>query len=185
MSKDDVVNAYFDWLYDLVSAEKFAKDISYKELLWFLYEKEFVCVMRGDRNRAADGEYMRYRFSYNKKIDYDYVSDCLNRPCSVLELMIGLVLRCESIMDDPQIGNRTSQWFWGMIANLGLGHMVDGRFVEGLANEIMETFLNRDYEPNGRGGLFTIRNCNIDLRGVEIWDQMCWYLNSMISTERR
>lgn len=186
MLKEGVVNAYFDWLYNKVCNGRFSNNISYRELLWFLHETEFICLIKKDRRRAADGEYLRYRFAYSSELDYNYVSECIDGTCSVLEMMVALALQCEeSIMDNPQIGDRTGQWFWGMITNLGLGHMVDGRFVKGLAEEIMDTFLNRNYEPNGRGGLFTIKNCNVDLRGVEIWDQMCWYLNNMISTERR
>lgn len=45
-----------------------------------------------------------------------------NRPCSVLEMIIALAIRLEEhIMDDPDIGNRTGQWFWDMIVSLGLG----------------------------------------------------------------
>ena len=36
-----------------------------------------------------------------------------NKTCSVLEMMIALAIRCEEhIMDDPDVGNRTGQWFW-------------------------------------------------------------------------
>ena len=38
----------------------------------------------------------------------------------------------------------------------------------------------REYAPDGRGGLFTIRNCEEDLRKVEIWYQLCWYLDTII-----
>jgi hypothetical protein len=82
-------------------------------------------------------------------------------------------------MEDPQIGNRTQQWFWGMIVNLGLGGMYNEHFNRQEANAIIRIFLDRDYEPNGRGGLFRIRNCDVDLRRVEIWKQLCWYLDSI------
>ena len=185
MTKDDVINAYFNWLYDLVCEDKFANDISYRRLLMFLHGKEFVCVMKKDRNRVDDGVYMRYRFAYNNNLNYNYVSECLDEPCSVLELIAALALRCESIMDDPQIGSRTCQWFWSMITNLGLGYMSDGRFDRREAERIVDIFLNREYEPNGKGGLFTIRNDTTDLRDVELWSQMCNYLNSVLLTERR
>ena len=31
------------------------------------------------------------------------------------------------------------------------------------------------YDPD-KGGFFTIDNCSCDLRTVDIWRQMCWYL---------
>mgnify|MGYP003235589453 FL=1 len=93
-------------------------------------------------------------------------------------MILALAIRCEeTIMDDPSIGDRTQQWFWGMITNLGLGSMTDSRFDRDAANDILERFLDREYEPDGKGGLFTVRNCDSDLRDVEIWYQMCWYLN--------
>ena len=39
--------------------------------------------------------------------------------------------------------------------------------------------MNREYEPNGKGGLFTIRGCEEDLTEVEIWYQLNWYLNTI------
>ena len=82
-------------------------------------------------------------------------------------------------MDDPEIGDRTGQWFWGMIVNLGLGSMTDNRYDEDFVTETIERFLDRDYEPDGKGGLFTVRNCDRDLRYVEIWYQLCWYLDNI------
>ena len=57
--------------------------------------------------------------------------------------------------------------------------MTDDRYDEGYALEKIYIFLNREYEPNGKGGLFFIRNCKEDLRNVEIWAQLCWYLDTI------
>ena len=95
-------------------------------------------------------------------------------------MMIALAIRCENdIMDNPNMGDRTSQWFWGMITNLGLGSMTDRNFDIRYVDEIIERFLDRKYEPDGKGGLFRIRHFNRDLRKVEIWYQLCWYLDSI------
>ena len=80
-------------------------------------------------------------------------------------------------MDDPRYGDRTRQWFWQMVNSLGLSSMSDGRFNEESAKYIIDRFLDREYRPNGKGGLFTIRNIKVDLRDVEIWTQLCWYLD--------
>ena len=104
-----------------------------------------------------------------------------NQPCSVLEMMIALAIRCEEhIMDDPDVGNRTGQWFWNMIMNLGLGSMTDDQFDKRYAEQVIERFLNREYEQDGEGGLFTVKHCKHDLRTVEIWYQMCWYLDEIV-----
>ena len=98
-------------------------------------------------------------------------------------MLIALAIRCEEhIMDDPDIGNRTGQWFGGMIDNLGLGSMYDENFDRDYVDEKIGIFLNRDYERNGKGGLFTVKHCKYDLRTVEIWYQMCWYLDYILQS---
>ena len=182
MIRDEVINEYFEWLCDLVCRHKFAESISFKKLLTYLHDTEFIFSMPRDENRAKDGMSLRWRFVCNNYADsyHDEAMLALEQPCSILEMMVALAIRCEEdIMDDPLTGDRTSQWFWGMIVNLGLGSMADydfdRRFVEG----VVERFLNREYEPNGSGGLFTVKNCDADLRDVEIWHQMCWYLDNI------
>lgn len=180
MTKDSISNEYFEWLYKFVCENRY-EAISYKKLLMLLHKIEFRWVMSRDQNRAEDGIDLRYRFSLDKNYSDKLVFRYLDGPCSVLEMMIALSLRCEeNIMDDPSIGDRTAQWFWGMINNLGLGSMIDDRFDRVFVEDTISRFLDRDYSPNGKGGLFTIRNgCDQDLRTVEIWVQLCWYLDSM------
>ena len=80
-------------------------------------------------------------------------------------------------MDNPTFGDRTGQWFWDMVRNLGLMNMTDDRFDEGHVSKVIHIFLDRKYEPDGQGGLFKIRHCRRDLREVEIWCQLNWYLD--------
>lgn len=177
--EDIVVSDYFHWMYHLVSGDRYPEGLSFKKLLMHLHDTEFTYLIPRDENRAHDGIDLRRR--------YELITECygvaeyLEGPCSVLEMMVALAIRCEeNIMDDPSVGDRTGQWFWGMIVNLGLGsmndHMYDERFVE----ESLMRFLNRDYEPDGKGGLFTVRDHRRDLRTVEIWYQLCWYLDSIV-----
>jgi hypothetical protein len=108
------------------------------------------------------------------------VLDELEGPCSVLEMMVAIAIYCEEhVMDDPDYGDRTGQWFWGMISNLGLGAMHDENFDRRDVENKITRFLDRQYDPDGKGGLFRIRNCEHDLRKVEIFYQLCWYLNSI------
>lgn len=170
---------YFKWLCDLIDGNNYPKELSYKKLLIYLHNTDFRYSILKDENRAEDGIDLRYRYAH----EYLGVRDAeryLKGPCSVLEMLVALSLRCEEeTMDDPRIGNRTSQWFWGMITNLGLGSMTDSRFDKWFVEEKIERFLDRDYEPDGKGGLFTIENCVRDLRTVEIWHQLCWYLDGI------
>ena len=174
----NIKNAYFEWLYDLMCADRFAKDISYRKLFQHLHSKEFIFSLPRDEDRADDGISLRYHFSVDYVNDWDR-DEFMEGPCSVLEMMVALAIRCEDdIMDDPAIGDRSGQWFWIMVSNLGLGSMIDNLYDEALADEIIDRFLYREYEPNGRGGLFIIENCEEDLRNVEIQYQLYWYLNN-------
>lgn len=170
---------YFEWLYDIVCRDRYSKQISYRKLLMYLHDTEFRYLLFKDGARAEDGISLRYRFACDR-LDIPDADLCIEGPCSVLEMMVALALRCEeNIMDDPLIGNRTAQWFWGMIVNLGLGAMSDSRFDFRRVESAITRFLERQYDQDGRGGLFTVRDCTADLRNVEIWNQLCWYLDSI------
>ena len=95
--------------------------------------------------------------------------------------MVALTIRCEeTIMDNPAFGDRTGQWFWSMVNNLGLSDMTDDRFDERIVRKKIDIFLKRGYEPDGQGGLFRIKHCRRDMRYVEIWYKLCWYLDQFI-----
>lgn len=181
--EDQIRDEYFTWLYDYVCYGRAHSAISYKKLFMLLHDTEFVYVNYNDKNRAQDGIDLRYRFAMSKydepgtPVDVYTVTSILEGPCSVLEMMVALAIRCEeTIMDDTRYGNRTGQWFWEMINNLDIGNMFDERFNRKIVEEKIQTFLARDYEPDGRGGLFYIKDCQDDLRNVEIWMQLLWYL---------
>ena len=181
MTRERICNDYFNWIYELISGKRSSTQISYRKLLKHLHNTEFRYLISKDRNRAMDGEDLRYRFALAEYYDTepDYIMDMLDGPCSVLEMMVALAIRCEETMDDPDIGDRTGQWFWGMIVSLGLGAMMDSRYNAHVVDDVMDRFLDREYEPDGIGGLFTIENCHRDLRDVEIWNQMWWYIDSI------
>lgn len=182
MTRNKLNDTYFNWMYQLVYDEQYSKRLSYRKLLYLLHDTEFTYTIAMDGNRYEDGTDLRYRFGYEYGYEGAMIAEYLdNRPCSVLEMLIALAIRLEEhIMDDPEIGNRTGQWFWNMITNLGLGSMDDEKFDKKYAVDIIRRFLNRDYERNGKGGLFTVEHCRYDLRNVEIWYQACWYLDSMV-----
>ena len=176
--RDLMIDEYFEWLYDLVCGGRYADDISYRKLLTYLHDTEFRYHIPKDGNRAEDGKGLRWRFTRERGYRR---TDCAgSEPCSVLEMMIALAIRCEeNIMDDPRIGDRTGQWFWVMIQNLHLRFMTDDRFDEIEVRKRLDIFLDREYAPNGDGGLFIIHDCPRDLRDVEIWHQLCWYLDTI------
>lgn len=178
--RDEISNDYFEWMSNLVCEDRYAKSISYRKLLMHLHSTEFTYRIRRDENRADDGVALRYRFA-DEYAGIENAERYLEGPCSILEMMVALSIRCEeNIMDDPRVGDRTGQWFWGMLTNLGLGSMTDDRFDRRYTQDILDRFLNRKYERDGKGGLFRIRNCERDMRTAEIWYQLCWYLDSIV-----
>lgn len=182
MTREELEDRYLHWMYRLVNNDKYAKRNAHHKLFRYLHSVEFTYTMDMDGNRYEDGIGLRYRFALDEGIDDSIVATYLDdEPCSVLEMMIALALRCEeNIMDDPAMGTRIGQWFWTMVTSLGLGQMTDSRFNQRYAEQVVAIFLNRDYDYNGRGGLFTVEHPQRDMRDVEIWYQMNWYLNEII-----
>lgn len=172
-----VENDYFNWLYGLVCDDM--ANVTYRDLLYYLYNVEFVYCLEMDGNRASDGKNFRYRFGYDRHYTTSEIDGYLGYlPCNVLEMMIALSFDIEEhVMDDPSCGDRTGQWFWNMIASLGLLGMSDGRFDMYEAGAKIDAFLERRYKRNGEGGLFTIRNRSLDMRDMEIWHQAMCYLD--------
>jgi hypothetical protein len=103
--------------------------------------------------------------------------------CSVLEMMIALAKRWEdNVMYDPDYGDRTAEWFWIMMRNLGFTWLDDMRFDPVEANYITDRLLDREYDKDGQGGLFRIKNPNIDMRNTEIWYQMNFFFNEFLAS---
>lgn len=166
---------YFNWLLDKIGDESYR----YSELLDRLFYTEFTYSILLDENRIDDGLNLRRDFmeETNSRLEHGY----LYAPCSVLEVMVALAIRCEvHIMSNDDYGDRTATWFWEMIDSLGLGDMTDGRYDGAYVDDVINDFLDRNYEPDGRGSLFTLENPPRDMRTVEIWYQMCFYLNEYL-----
>ena len=176
--EDRIKDEYFKWLYDYVCKGRAHSNLSYGKIFMLLHQIEFTYDILNDENRARDGVDLRYRFAVSHDENIDDILYILDGPCSVLEMMVALAIRCEEdIMDDTSYGDRTCQWFWEMMHNLGIDNMFNEAFDREIAEERIYRFLDRRYDPDGKGGLFHIKNSEEDLRDVEIWHQLCWYLN--------
>ena len=176
----EMEDEYFNFLIKKIGPD--IKHSSFRELLTKLYRTDFTWTFREDRRRALDGVQLRYRLFSDQALllaEKLNIHKYITGPCSVLEMMAALVERCEeSIMTDSAMGDRTGQWFWGMISSLGLSDMTDDNYNEYHVECVIKKFLNHQYALNGKGGLFTVENGR-DLRKEEIWTQLCWYLDSI------
>lgn len=173
MEMEETRDVYFEWLYDRV------KGVYYDELLKKLYNRPFY-IDKSDRDysRVVDG--LKLRAEFNAQHPKYKVSK--SRKCSFLEVLIAMAARFDDeIMYEEKYGDRSIDWFWCFIDNMGLSHATDSnwnhhwdRFVDDKCSAI----INRDYKKNGVGGLFTIRNHpNDDIRMIPLWTQLNWWLD--------
>ena len=166
MIRDD----YFNYICELVGI-----DDDYTNLSLFLIKTPFSYILPMDGNREADGIELRYNFGYDFKINQTIIASELDvNPCSILEMLVALSLRINNLITSE----RNAQFiFWSMIENLGLDSQTDFKFDEDYCKKCVTIFLNREYRPNGEGGLVTLSDPPYDLRDVEIWDQLLWWVN--------
>lgn len=150
---------------------------SYYELFTYLYSREFVPSLGRDADRAYDGISLRVNFINEE--GYDIQPEDFGS-CRVLELIVALALRCEGFLEEQD--DHTGRWIHDMLVSLEVDELTDGYFDEWQACESVDILLSRRYNRNGRGGLFTVKKRNTDMRKIEIWYQMCWYLDEVMDS---
>ena len=171
---------YYEWLLRKITDPDFDPS-SYSTLMKTLYNTEFTWVIDEDENRAIDGMNLRTEFAEEFDCPPMEVRIAINRQCTVLEMMIALACRLENqLMEDLFVGPRFGRWFKAMLASLGLRYETDGYFDENYVDYIIQSFLKREYEEDGDGSLFRIRDHNVDMRRLEIWMQMNIYLRELL-----
>ena len=178
-----VKEKYFDWICELIDHTECDTESSYFKLLHYLNEVKFTYILEMDENRMSDGINLKYRFGHVMGYPNELIENSLrNDSCSILEMMVALSIRCEEgFMDNIDEGDRTGEWFWSMIENLGLDTMTDLNFNKRYCDIVVRKFLTRTYASNGKGGLFTVKKPKSDMRDVEIWYQMMWYLDEYLN----
>jgi hypothetical protein len=165
-------NLYFNWLCaKVIYNMNPTPSLTYWNLLRTLHNTEFVWLLSGDDNRAADGLELRRDFIFEAEAP-DHPDWRKHPGCSMLEMLIAFSRRAEHMT-----GEKAQEWFWEMIDNLGLKEVNDGHEAtpEDIG-EILDEFIWRTYEPNGQGGLFPLINPKRDQTEVEIWYQFAEYL---------
>lgn len=162
-----------DYLQHLIWRGNLQKFSKYSKLFEILHRIEFTWIIDRDDNREADG--IDLREDYNIPIEYtnEECNNFMNHWCSVLEMMIGLAIRVDyEIIGDPS-EEHPEHFFMKMIRNLDLLRLKEERTII----KIVNIWLNREFERNGRGSPFPVRNDRRDQRKLEIWDQMNSYIS--------
>lgn len=174
------MNSYLNWLLErikfdsLVGLRKggFPAKLSYNRLLYFLLNKSFKYTIARDDNRVKDGLSLRYKYFE----DFGNPNDILGVNASVLEVLIALAIR----LDMEYIGEPGDPHpeiiFWEMICNLGLDKFDDLAWSEAEVERIVDIWLLREYNFDGKGGIFPLSVATFDQRNVEIWNQAMAYV---------
>lgn len=171
MFNEPLENTYFNWLCTKVAkVEVPTPSLTYFNLLRELQNTEFSWVVPRDDNRAEDGVELRLDFQREAFLSVD--EGWMQLPCSIFEMMYALAKRASF-----ETGKSAIYWFWTMIENLGLKEFNDAsNFDPDEVAYILHRFVWRLYEPDGRGGLFPLKNSIHDQREQEIWYQFSEYL---------
>lgn len=176
MSLADLDHWYVDYIYNQVVQSD--QGISWHKLFDRLNAIPFWPSHFLDDNRVADAAWAKKR-AFEETFEGTELE--LPTECSVLEMIFALACRMESaVMYNRQLGDRSGLWFWGMIVNLGLGHMTDEHYDDNFVVERVNAFLARSYDKNGQGGLFSVKNKKYDMREYDIWRQANLYMLEFI-----
>lgn len=162
---------YFNFLIEQVDLP------DYQQLLIHLYDICFYSSIPMDDNRIDDSLHLREIF-YNER-GYIALPVSQNRPCSVLEVLIGLAYRMENELDSGPVSKNMSECFYILLQNLKIDCFDDEKYDFDEVENKIYNFIDRKYMANGEGGLFPLKICYEDQRKVEIWYQMsAWLLEN-------
>lgn len=173
---DGLLEDYFEWLCSKL--EPAFNWRAYSKLMRRLFEIDFVWTNEMDENRGLKGLYLRDAYGAYCGFSEDFVANEIDIcPCSILEMMVALALDCEEkVMWNENMGDRTGVWFYHMLENLGLLVMQNPRYNQKYTDHVIDIFLRRRYQPNGKGSLFVTSRTDVDMRMIDIWYQMMYWL---------
>lgn len=135
-----------------------------------LAEIEFIWRHPMDENRAVDGLELREDFEY---VTGEFLDKSSGLPggCTMFEMLAALSMRCEELLHDYMIGDRTSKWFFEFLDNLGLLNC--GRSD---VQNICEMFMA------GKKELFPLKKGK-NQKNEQIWKQLAAYINENYITD--
>jgi hypothetical protein len=168
--------AYTFWLLSSLTSEE--GDNTYYFLAIVLNSIEFYYTMPEDENRALDGINLRKSYSNNTEDDIFEIMSC---GCTALELLVALSMHMNNITYYP--GDNESAWFWIMLENLDI-RISDKDWPKQDSLDIIKSNLSRWFDrkftKKGKGSPFPMKKCQEDLRHVNMWDHMQWYIGEIL-----
>lgn len=180
---------YNEWMYSIIFGKDYTSRNYNLAVLEALNNVPFEYSMDLDANRQKDAQDLRYIFGQENDIHPAEICASLDtRAPSILEVMVSLIYRVKTtILCDFDSSEMPSnkEIFEHMIWSLGLSRYVGNcDFSTNVLNaevaRVSQSLFARDYNYNGRGGLFTVENPRDDMRVTDIWYQFMWYLDGKI-----
>lgn len=163
-------NLYFNWLCAKVAIGNInTPSENFKKLLKLMHSMEFIWLISGDDNRAADGYELRENFIFESNIIPP--EDFFMFGCSIFEMLVAFAKRAAFMTSDT-----SRYWFRIFIDNLRLSDMYDANFDHDYCLDILNCFVWRLYDEKGDGGIFPMRNPKSNQKKLEVWYQFCEYL---------
>ena len=147
-----------------------------------LFSVDFYAVdgIPEDDIRATDAMELRRRFAEEEgelasksERDIDRIWKSVRGKCSVLEFILQIAYRLDSIVNEDETEAMVPQFFAILLKNLDVKETDSSEILKGK----VDRFLSRTYDSNGGGGgLFPLKKyvegVTKDQRKVPIWDQM-------------
>lgn len=160
---------YGDWLVERVGFKR----RGYTKLMELLHESPFLVYIDRDDDRVEDGKALRDDYCSENRIPiylFDY------EECTVLEMLVGLAIRVDNEWTGDPGEEHPEVIFWEMLKNLGLDRYSNGRFRKDPAINILGRWIKREFERDGKGSIFPLKEPYYDQTQVEIWKQMQEYV---------
>jgi hypothetical protein len=175
MAGPDIPRIYFDWLYDQVKPNNdITSQLSFTTLCNHMHSIAFKDLVNWDANRIVEaGELRKIFLDRHPDVGPMERGDILFPDISIFEVLVALSEKANFMLDYSR-----EWWFSKFIENLDLGKYNDVYMMthnEWPAVRKLRTFNDRSYKPDGRGGLFPLKQPDADQREVELWYQMAAY----------
>ena len=183
--------SYFNWIFEQVKpAESSAEDVKVLEALCrLLFDTDYIWEIEEDGIRAKDATDIRQ--VYAKKVgaengknerEIDRIWKSVHGKCSVLELIYGMCVRLDEMVNEGETGSMISEFFRILCGNLGffdkkfvkcsdfdwadelISNKIGHEFSQGWHNFSVSLtqfehwkacilrFMSRKYDANGSGG---------------------------------
>lgn len=170
-------NQYFRWLYDrVVSVMQVDGWHSYGVVCTAMHSIIFQALVPHDDNRIAESAELRTEFlNTDPNIFPHDRNDVMFRDASIFEVLVMLANKANFMIELDDC-----KWFQIFLKNLGLDLYCDAYCLDhgtGHIFRVLRRLNTRTYRPDGRGGLFPLKNPGGDQRQTELWYQLGAWVN--------